>query len=114
MSIPVLNNDVKQQFDKLKCCVLIPTYNNAKTIEGVIISTLEYCNHVIVIDDGCTDNTKSILQKYPQLHVITHPENKGKGMALRNGFNKAVEIGFEYAISIDSDGQHFPKDFIGT
>ncbi len=112
MSIPVLNNDVKQQFDKLKCCVLIPTYNNAKTIEGVIISTLEYCNHVIVIDDGCTDNTKSILQKYPQLHVITHPENKGKGMALRNGFNKAVEIGFEYAISIDSDGQHFPKDFI--
>lgn len=103
---------VKEKFKQLKCCVIIPTYNNEKTIEGVIQSTLEYCNDVIVVNDGCTDNTKLILEKYPTLHIVTHPHNLGKGMGLRNGFKKAVELGFDYAISIDSDGQHYPKDFI--
>lgn len=103
---------VKQKFKQLKCCVLVPTYNNAKTIEGVIQSTLEYCDDVIIINDGCTDNTSEILAKYPQLKVVTHPVNQGKGVGLRNGFKKAVELDFDYAISIDSDGQHYPKDFI--
>lgn len=103
---------VKQKFNQLKCCVLIPTYNNAKTIESVIQSVLEYCDDIIIINDGCTDETEQILARYPALHVLTHPVNKGKGMGLRNGFAKAVEMKFVYAISMDSDGQHFPKDFI--
>jgi len=103
---------IKQKFKQLKCCVLIPTYNNAKTIEGVIQSTLQYCNDVIIVNDGCTDDTARIIAKYPQLIVITHNVNKGKGVGLRNGFAKAAALGFDYTISIDSDGQHFPKDFI--
>ncbi len=109
---PEQKQHVKQKFKQLKCCVLIPTYNNAKTIEAVILSSLEYCDDIILVNDGCTDNTKEILTKYPQLTVVTHEVNKGKGMGLRNGFAKAVELGFDYVISIDSDGQHFPKDFI--
>ena len=101
----------KQQFKKLNCCVLIPTYNNIQTIESVIQSTLEYCDDVIVVNDGCTDSTLEILNKYPQLIITTHTVNKGKGKALRDGFAQALEKGFEYVISIDSDGQHFPKDF---
>ena len=103
---------VKQKFKQLKCCVLVPTYNNAQTIEDVIQSTLEYCDEVIIVNDGCTDHTSEILTKYPQLKVITHLVNQGKGVGLRNGFKKAVELGFDYVISIDSDGQHYPKDFI--
>ncbi len=99
-------------FRRLKCCVLIPTYNNGKTIGQVITSVLGYCDDVIVVDDGCTDNTKQVLAGYPQLVVITHPENKGKGVGLRNGFRKATELGFDYVITIDSDGQHYPEDFI--
>lgn len=105
-------NAIKQKFKQLKCCVLIPTYNNYKTIESVILSALEYCDELIVVNDGCTDNTPEILAKYPQLLVVSHSHNKGKGLALRNGFKKAVELGFEYVISIDSDGQHYPSDFI--
>lgn len=103
---------VKEKFKQLKCCVLIPTYNNEKTIESVIQSTLKYCDDIIVVNDGCTDNTKLILENYPTLHIVTHLHNQGKGMGLRNGFKKAVELGFDYAITIDSDGQHYPKDFI--
>lgn len=103
---------IKQQFKKLNCCVLIPTYNNGLTIESVIQSTLEYCDDVILVNDGCTDNTNEVLTKFPQLIIVTHNVNKGKGKALRNGFDKAIEKGFDYVISIDSDGQHFPKDFV--
>ncbi len=103
---------IKQQFKRLNCCVLIPTFNNFLTIESVINSTLEYCDDVILVNDGCTDSTSEILKKYPQITVVTHLANKGKGLALRHGFSKAVEKGFEYVISIDSDGQHFPKDFV--
>lgn len=108
----VFHHTIKQQFKTLKCCVIIPTYNNIKTIESVITSTLAYCDEVIVVNDGCTDDTATVLEKYPQLIVVTHAVNNGKGKALRNGFDKAVEKGFDYAITIDSDGQHFPKDFI--
>lgn len=102
----------RSKFKALKTCVLIPTYNNAKTLESVITKTLEYCDEVMVVNDGATDGTAEIISKYKNLIVVTHPVNKGKGMALRNGFKKAVELGFDYVITIDSDGQHYPEDFI--
>ena len=103
---------IKAKFKALKACVLIPTYNNAKTLEAVISKTLEYCGEVMVVNDGATDSTPDIISKFKNLIVVTHPKNKGKGTALRNGFKKAVELCFDYVITIDSDGQHFPEDFI--
>jgi glycosyltransferase involved in cell wall biosynthesis len=102
----------KAKFKALRACVLIPTYNNAATLESVILKTLEYCDDVIVVNDGATDATPQIISKFSQLIVVTHEVNKGKGMGLRNGFKKAVEMGFDYVITIDSDGQHYPEDFI--
>lgn len=102
----------KAKFKALKTCVLIPTYNNSKTLEAVIAKTLEYCDEVIVVNDGATDGTAEIISKFKNLIVVTHPQNKGKGMALRNGFKKAVELGYDYVITIDSDGQHYPEDFL--
>jgi glycosyltransferase involved in cell wall biosynthesis len=102
----------RAKFKALKTCVIIPTYNNAKTLEAVISKTLEYCDEVMVVNDGATDDTANIISKFKNLIVVTHPQNKGKGMALRNGFKKAVELGFENVITIDSDGQHYPEDFI--
>src|SRR5690606_2946021 len=51
-----------------------------------------------------------VLAGYPELTVIHLPHNKGKGNALRIGFREATVHGFDYAITIDSDGQHFPDD----
>lgn len=91
-------------------CVIIPTYNNHKTLKRVIDSVLLYTTNVIVVNDGSTDETHRILENYPQLVQIHFPKNSGKGMALRKGFEKAIHLGYEFAITIDSDGQHFASD----
>ena len=95
---------------KRKICILIPTYNNAKTLARVLNGVCEYTDQVLVINDGATDDTASILRAYPQIETVTLDQNTGKGNALKVGFRKARERGFQYAITIDSDGQHYPDD----
>jgi len=94
----------------INACVIIPTYNNANTLQRVLEGVRRYTPHVIVVNDGSTDATPHILDRYPDLTVINLPRNKGKGNALRTGFREADARGFDYAITIDSDGQHFPDD----
>jgi glycosyltransferase involved in cell wall biosynthesis len=101
---------VKQQFITLQCCCIIPTYNNDQTLEDVIREILTYTSDVIVVNDGSTDDTLSILERFPDIQQIHIPVNTGKGWALRQGFRYAYEQGYRYAITIDSDGQHFPDD----
>lgn len=92
-------------------CVIIPTYNNVGTIADVVVRSQAQCNDVIVVTDGCTDNTVAVLQALPQPPVIVElKENSGKGNALRQGFRYALDHGFAYAITLDGDGQHFPED----
>lgn len=94
----------------LNGCVIIPTYNNEKTLRRVLDNTLEFTDEIIVINDGSTDSTAEILKEYSPIKIIHLPKNQGKGMALRTGFKEALKLGFDYAITIDSDGQHFPED----
>jgi glycosyltransferase involved in cell wall biosynthesis len=101
---------VKDSIDKFKVCVIVPTYNNDKTLKRVLDSILEYTDQVIIVNDGSTDETSAILKAYSNLIQIHHSKNSGKGIALRNGFKKAIDLGYEYAITIDSDGQHFSSD----
>jgi len=91
-------------------CVIVPTYNNHKTLKKVLDSILDFTQNIIIVNDGSTDETSEILKQYSQFTQIHHPKNIGKGRALRNGFRKAIEMHFEYAITIDSDGQHFASD----
>jgi glycosyltransferase involved in cell wall biosynthesis len=96
--------------DSTSFCVIVPTYNNHKTLKKVLDSVLDFTPNVIIVNDGSTDSTQEILKSYSGLTQIHHPKNLGKGRALRNGFRKAIEMKFEYAITIDSDGQHFASD----
>ena len=102
--------NTKEKFTALKCCVLLPTYNNSKTLEQVIKDVLEYSNDVCVVNDGSTDNTTEILSRYPTLKVLSYTPNQGKGWALRKGFEFALSHGYHYVISMDTDGQHFASD----
>ncbi len=103
-------NTYHSSFKAYRCCVLIPTYNNAQTLAMVINSVLQYTDDIVIVNDGSTDATADILKGYPNLHIVTQPTNAGKGKALQRGFGFAVEQGYKYAITIDSDGQHKATD----
>ena len=90
--------------------VVIPTYNNAATVGNVITEVLGYDLPVIVVNDGSTDATTEILNRFTQIQIISYPKNKGKGHALNQGLQAAESAGYRYAITLDSDGQHFAHD----
>ena len=107
-----MNNleNIHAKFDELQACVIIPTYNNSVTLADVITDVSQYSNNIIVVNDGSTDNTEAIAKSFPQLQLISYPNNVGKGWALRKAFTYAIEHNYKFAITIDSDGQHFAKD----
>jgi glycosyltransferase involved in cell wall biosynthesis len=106
----VTNELIRQKITDLNVCVIIPTYNNQRTLKRVIEGVLELTNNIIIVNDGSTDTTSTILKDYHQIQQIQFLENKGKGVALRKGFKHAISLGYHFAITIDSDGQHFPSD----
>ncbi|MDO9254524.1 MAG: DUF2062 domain-containing protein [Bacteroidales bacterium] len=102
--------DTTEILKELNVCVLLPTYNNSGTIAGVIDGIRLLTNDLIVVNDGSTDVTAEILAQYSDIQLISYPKNKGKGNALLAGFRYAISQGYNYAITIDSDGQHNPAD----
>lgn len=96
---------------KSKICVVMPTYNNAGTVLYVVQRVLAVKKDVIVVMDGCTDDTEKVLKEVAdQITIVKYKRNRGKGHALKKGFKKARELGYKYAITIDADGQHYPED----
>ena len=101
-------------FDEEHTCVIVPTYNNEKTIVDVLRRIQAYTRNIIVVNDGSTPETMAVLtavfdaSELPE--IVDYTPNKGKGYALMQGFRWALELGYRYAVTIDSDGQHFPED----
>lgn len=96
--------------EELNILVVIPTYNNAPVLGAVLRDIQQYAPHVLVVNDGSTDETARVLEAYPDVRVIAYPHNRGKGHALKTGLRAATTEGYRYAITIDSDGQHFAAD----
>ncbi|MDR3093154.1 MAG: glycosyltransferase family 2 protein [Bacteroidales bacterium] len=95
----------------MNICAIIPTYNNERTLSWVIDEVLCYIPSVIVVNDGSTDGTGSILAEYGnRIMTVSYLTNKGKGYALCKGFRYALSKGFTHAVTIDSDGQHFAEN----
>lgn len=90
-------------------CVLIPSYNEARTIGGIIRELKRRGLAVYVVDDGSTDNTASIA-KAEGASVITHEKNKGKGASLREGFLRILKEDYDSVLIMDGDNQHALSD----
>jgi len=89
----------------------MPTYNNDGTLRDVVERVLRFCTDVIVVNDGCTDTSDEILASFEdKITVVDYGKNRGKGYALKKGFEKAKELGYDFVITLDSDGQHYPED----
>jgi glycosyltransferase involved in cell wall biosynthesis len=94
-----------------QCCIVVPTYNNAPFLPNFLKELAAVTHRVVIVNDGSTDNTAEILNQFQNdFHIVHLPKNRGKGMALRTAFKKAFEMGYQYAITIDSDGQHLISD----
>jgi glycosyltransferase involved in cell wall biosynthesis len=96
----------------MKICAIIPAFNEAQAIAGVIKGVRGFQVDAVVIDDGSTDET-SLIAEIEKAHVIRHRQRSGKGLALRSGFDYALRQGYDLVFTIDADGQHDPADMPG-
>ncbi|MES2942425.1 MAG: glycosyltransferase family 2 protein [Pseudomonadota bacterium] len=92
--------------------IVIPAYNEARTIRILALDALAQCSRVIVVDDGSNDGTAEQLQGLP-VTVLTHQDNQGKAASLRTAFRYVLERDAQCVISIDGDGQHCLADAVG-
>jgi glycosyltransferase involved in cell wall biosynthesis len=93
----------------VKCAAVIPCLNEEKTIASLVSALRLYLDVVIVVDDGSTDKT-ALKAKNAGAVVVRHERNRGKGAALQTGLSQLLNLGFEWAVTLDGDGQHVPAD----
>jgi glycosyltransferase involved in cell wall biosynthesis len=86
--------------------IVIPLYNEATVIGGVVAELLESFTHVVCVDDGSTDGSAAVAEA-AGARVIRHPHNLGQGAALQTGISYArAQAGCTYVVTFDADGQH--------
>ena len=93
----------------MKTCVLIPTYNESRTIGDLVKKIRQQNLEVLVVDDGSGDNTSKVAHD-SGAKVLKNPQNMGKGASLIRGFRYALENHFDAVITMDGDGQHRCED----
>ena len=89
--------------------VVIPAYNESKTIRDVVQRALAQCQYVIVVDDGSVDSTVDAVADLP-IVLLRNGKNLGKAASLWRGMQHAIERGVAAVITLDADGQHQPED----
>lgn len=98
----------------MKLAIILPAYNEAGSIESVLKKLPKKIQGIdkiisVVIDDGSTDHTFYLAQKYTK-YVARHVINLGVGAALTTGFEAAKKLKVDLVVTLDADGQHNPKD----
>ncbi len=94
--------------DQPRIIVTIPVYNEQKYVNRVLEKVRDYAEHILVIDDGSTDDTPTLLAKQP-VDVIRHAENRGYGRSIRDAFRHAQCYKYDWLITMDCDEQHEPE-----
>ena len=86
-------------------CALIPSYNEAKTIGGIVKEVRAQGLSVYVVDDGSSDDTAAVASEAGAI-VIKNERNMGKGASLREGFKLILKDGCDAVVVMDGDNQH--------
>lgn len=92
--------------ERCRIAIVIPALNEAATIGEVVLNVSQY-GVPIVVDDGSSDQTSQLVEKLGA-SVVRHAVNRGYDQALNSGFVRAAELGCEYVVTMDADGQHDP------
>jgi glycosyltransferase involved in cell wall biosynthesis len=92
-----------------KIAAVIPAYCEEKHVGEVVLRTRAQLDHVLVVDDGSTDQT-ALHAREAGAEVIVHPKNRGKGETIKTGLRYWFDRGFDFVIILDGDGQHRPEE----
>lgn len=95
--------------EPMKCAAVIPCFNENAGVAALVAAVRRHFSCVMVVDDGSTDGTAA-LAGGGGATVFSHEQNLGKGAALKTGLSQALSQGFEWAVTLDGDGQHTPED----
>jgi len=91
-------------------CIVIPNYNHTILLDELIAKLMQFNLPIIMVNDGssvdATQFFRDLSKKHPNLSVIEHQNNQGKGGAVQTGLRTAFEQGFSHALQVDADGQH--------
>jgi glycosyltransferase involved in cell wall biosynthesis len=92
-----------------RIAVIIPAYQEEKHVAGVVTRTHAQVDHVLVVDDGSSDQTARQAQD-AGAEVIVHPVNRGKGETIKTGLHYWYDRDIEFVVILDADGQHRPEE----
>jgi glycosyltransferase involved in cell wall biosynthesis len=92
-----------------KCVAVIPCLNEAQAIGPLVQAVRLAVPAVLVVDDGSIDHTASVAEQ-AGAEVLRHAGPAGKGAALQTGWRHTRQAGFQWALTLDGDGQHSPED----
>lgn len=105
----------------MNVCFLVPHFEHAGLLPGVVAGLEAYDLPMLVVDDGSSAATRDRLAElaasHPRLEIVYRDTNGGKGAALKSGYRRARELGFTHALQVDADQQHDLTDvpkFLGA
>lgn len=96
-----------------RTAIIVPAYNEAAALGGVLARLTSADYMVVVVDDGSGDGTYDVALNYP-VHLLRHPFNLGQGAALQTGLSYALSRGADILVTFDADGQHSAEDIPGV
>ncbi len=94
---------------KPRIAAVIPFFNEEKTLQEIIRRTLLFCDTVIAVNDGSTDDFLRHIQINEKIVFISNKKNQGKGFATTRGMKKSIELNSDITVIIDADLQHPPE-----
>lgn len=90
---------------------IIPAFNEADSLESVLLAVKNYVDEIVVVDDGSVDATAEIARRVGA-HTLVHELNRGQGAALQTGQEYAALLGADFVVHFDADGQFDPAEIL--